>query len=81
MSATIDIDDIEEAVEFVEVWEQVMKEERFISRRFMHVVIFASRLRYYCIASLAYFQYGFHIFRRSSKLCTVQMASTLVPGS
>ena len=28
MSATIDIDDIEEAVEFVEVWEQVMKAER-----------------------------------------------------
>ena len=39
MSATIDIDDIEEAVEFVEVWEQVMKAERVISRRFVHVGI------------------------------------------
>ena len=31
MFATIDIDDDEEAVEFVEVWEQVMKAERVIS--------------------------------------------------
>ena len=39
MSATIDIDDIEEAVELVEVWEQVMKAERVIYRRFVQVVI------------------------------------------
>ena len=35
----IDTDDIEEAAEFVEVWEQVMKAERTISRRFVHVGI------------------------------------------
>ena len=34
MSSTIDIED---AVEFVEVREQVMKAERVISRRFNHV--------------------------------------------
>ena len=83
MSPTIDIDDIEEAEEFVEVWEQVMKAERTISRRFLHVGINHDL----CIstkvtnASLAYFQCGFHIFKRSSKLCTVPMASTLVYGS
>ena len=36
MSSTIDIED---AVEFVEVQEQVMKAERVISRRFNHVNI------------------------------------------
>ena len=35
MSASID--DIEYAVEFVDKWEQVMKAERVLSKRFNHV--------------------------------------------
>ena len=35
MSASID--DIEDAVEFVDKWEQVMKAERVLSKRFNHV--------------------------------------------
>ena len=34
-----EFDDIEEAMEFVEVWEQVMKAERVFSRRFLRVGI------------------------------------------
>ena len=74
MSSTIDIED---ALEFVEVREQVMKAKRVISRRFNHIDINNDIFIFIRYPSLHYFLYGFLMFRRS-KFCTTPMASTLV---